>query len=63
MKMIKTVVILAFLALSILCDTVESDIQGKIDGGATQYQETEQESCEHEWVYLDEPYCIASPFF
>ena len=47
MKMAKTVLILAFLTLSILCDTVESDIQGKIDGGATQYQETEQESCEH----------------
>ena len=63
MKMVKTVLILALLTLSTFCDTVESDIQGNMDGGATEFQEIDPESSEQQWVYLDEPHLFANPYF
>ena len=55
MLMVKFVLILALLTLSTFCDTIENDIQGNIDGGATNFQETDSEASEKKWVYFDKP--------
>ena len=63
MKMVKFVLMLALLTLSTFCDTIENDIQGNIDGGATNFQETDSEASEKKWVYFDKPLIFGNTSF